>query len=60
MQRRMKFTNNSDPPPSPASEKKSHSHDKGKEALGGLNNAVDNTSNSGTRIFVSPLLKCYP
>jgi hypothetical protein len=55
MQRRMKFTANSDPPPSPAPEKRSRSHEKGKEALGGLNNIVDNTSNSGTRIFVSPL-----
>lgn len=52
MQRRMKFTNNSDPPTSPAPEKRSRSHEKGKEALGGLNNAA---SNSGTRILVSPL-----
>lgn len=55
MQRMMKFTANSDPPPSPAPEKRSRSHEKGKEALAGLNNIVDNTSNSGTRIFVSPL-----
>ena len=55
MERRMKFTNNSDPPPSPPPEKKSLSDEKGKEVLSGLNNVVDNTSNSGTRTFVSPL-----